>query len=279
MGGFVNALASVVAGYRTPQIAITAPSWAKGTQTLPDLGHDLIGPVLRYFTGEEYLNWFHLPDHFVYWSKAVTFAFVGMHPLRLVIFRRYIFIFGSLLYMRAFSVLATSLPDASPACQAQFGDPETGAYKEVGWDLAVPWALRRSVIVMTEPGMHITCGAPHASSGTPPPQGRDSCDDCLAAKSSRSCTSEILIMALWGTGDMVFSGHFTFITLCLMVFVTYCQPHTCTALGEVGCRFSRRLAHGIHWIALICIVSLPLPLCLERISCRRAGRRGLDWTQ
>ena len=164
MGGFVNALASVVAGYRTPQIAITAPSWAKGTQTLPDLGHDLIGPVLRYFTGEEYLNWFHLPDHFVYWSKAVTFAFVGMHPLRLVIFRRYIFIFGSLLYMRAFSVLATSLPDASPACQAQFGDPETGAYKEVGWDLAVPWALRRSVIVMTEPGMHITCGAPHASS-------------------------------------------------------------------------------------------------------------------
>ena len=54
MGGFVNALASVVAGYRTPQIAITAPSWAKGTQTLPDLGHDLIGPVLRYFTGEEY---------------------------------------------------------------------------------------------------------------------------------------------------------------------------------------------------------------------------------
>ena len=36
---------------------------------------------------------------------------------------------------------------------------------------------------------------------------------------------------------MVFSGHFTFITLCLMVFVTYCQPHTCTALGEVGCRF------------------------------------------
>ena len=86
-------------------------------------------------------------------------------------------------------------------------------------------------------------------------------------------------MALWGTGDMVFSGHFTFITLCLMVFVTYCQPHTCTALGEVGCRFSRRLAHGIHWIALICIVSLPLPLCLERIRCRRAGRRGLDWTQ
>ena len=29
MGGFVNALASVVAGYRTPQIAITAPSWAQ----------------------------------------------------------------------------------------------------------------------------------------------------------------------------------------------------------------------------------------------------------
>ncbi len=40
--------------------------------------------------------------------------------------------------------LATSLPDASPACQAQFGDPKTGAYKEVGWDVAVPWALRRS---------------------------------------------------------------------------------------------------------------------------------------
>ena len=189
MGGFVNALASVVAGYRTPQIAITAPSWAKGTQTLPDLGHDLIGPVLRYFTGEEYLNWFHLPDHFVYWSKAVMFVFVGMHPLRLVIFRRYIFIFGSLLYMRAFSVLATSLPDASPACQAQFGDPETGAYKEVGWDVAVPWALRRSVIVMTEPGMHITCGAPHASPLPCPRQATARArlrSTSLAAKSSRS---------------------------------------------------------------------------------------------
>ena len=79
-------------------------------------------------------------------------------------------------------------------------------------------------------------------------------------------------MALWGTGDMVFSGHFTFITLCLMVFVTYCQPHTCTALGEVGCRFSRRLAHGIHAIALICIVS-------KHSATAGTGRQGLDWAR
>ena len=78
---------------------------------------------------------------------------------------------------------------------------------------------------------------------------------------------------------MVFSGHFTFITLCLMVFVTYCQPHTCTALGEVGCRFSRRLAHGIHAIALICIVSLPLPLCSQHSATAGTGRQGLDWAR
>jgi hypothetical protein len=224
VAGYCNALASAIAGYRTPQIQITAPSWAKGTQTLPDLGHDLIGPVLVYFTGSDHLDWFHLPDHFVTWSQRITSVFVACHPMRFVIFRRYIFIFASCLLFRTVSVLSTSLPDASPACQAQFGDPETGAYKEVPFEVAWPWAMRRAFMLMTEPGVHITCG------------------------------------------DMVFSGHHTFVTCCLMTWVTYCQPHTCTALREGGCRWCRRIAHIVHGIALVCIIATKLHYTVDVIA-------------
>ena len=152
MAGYLNALASVIAGYRTPQILIVAPSWAKDTQTLPDLGHDLIGPILVHFTGSDHLNWFHLPDHFVTWSRISTTVFVAFHPMRFVIFRRFIFIFAIMLFLRSFSVLVTSLPDSSPACQDQFGNPKTGVYKEVPFDVAWPWAMSRAVKIMTDPG-------------------------------------------------------------------------------------------------------------------------------
>ncbi len=224
IAGYCNALSSVVAGYRTPQIQIIAPSWAKGTQTLPDLGHDTIGPVLLHFTGEDHLDWFHLPDHFVTWSQRITSVLVACHPMRFVIFRRYIFIFATCLFFRAISILSTSLPDASPACQAQFGDPETGAYKEVAFEVAWPWAMRRAFMIMTEPGVHITCG------------------------------------------DMVFSGHHTFVTCCLMTWVTYCHPHNCTALGERGCRWCRFVAHVVHAIALVCIIATKLHYTVDVIA-------------
>jgi len=62
----------------------------------------------------------------------------------------------SLLYiLRSVTVLVTSLPDASPACQQQFIDPYSGAYKR---QAMFPRVFFRAAKLMEKPGKHITCG-------------------------------------------------------------------------------------------------------------------------
>lgn len=97
------------------------PNRPTGRFTLPDYGHDLTEFILKqmgYTDG--YIAVHHIPDTITIWLSAFTTLFVLAHPRRFLIVRRALIIFGALFLLRAFTVTVTSLPDASPMCQAQF---------------------------------------------------------------------------------------------------------------------------------------------------------------
>ena len=161
--GYLNSVSSVAAGYRTPNVRLLSlypnqrgEHHESESRTLPDLGHDLVTMTSRVVLGTDYIDFFELPDMFVACFIPITLLFVLLHPRRLMIFRRVFAIFGLLNLMRSFTVIITSLPDASPNCTAQFDDLDgVGQYKtRPMW----PGVLVRAFKVMTEPGEHITCG-------------------------------------------------------------------------------------------------------------------------
>mmetsp|Transcript_8203 Transcript_8203/g.16559 ORF Transcript_8203/g.16559 Transcript_8203/m.16559 type:complete len:489 (+) Transcript_8203:26-1492(+) len=218
--GYLNALSSNLAGYRNPQIKIIGPSWAKGTTTLPDLGHDVIGSLTLRFLGTSYIDWFELPDIFVSVLGTLTFLLLLLHPRRLLIIRRICIVFGLLNLMRSFTVIVTSLPDASPECAKQFSSTSS-SYKNQPLPEAITKSLRRAFLLIIDPSSHITCG------------------------------------------DMVFSGHTTFLTLTMMAFVEYCRPLTGERSGGGILTFIRHLVR-LAWAAgLISIVGTKLHYTLD----------------
>jgi len=185
---YLNALAAVTAGWRTPNIVILdldgQPTAAK---TLPDVGHDIFRHTVEWWSSEEgaefdYVAWFDLPDKFIAIVGSATTLFIFAHPQRLLILRRMMAIFGFINLLRAICVACTSLPDASPRCISQFGDPQRGAYKRRS---IFPKAYGRAWKLLTAPSSHISCG------------------------------------------DMVFSGHTVLLVMCAMIFDTYCTKREC----------------------------------------------------
>jgi shingomyelin synthase len=156
--GYLNAVSSNLAGYRNPQIKITGPSWAKGTTTLPDLGHDLIGSFTRRYLGTDYIDWYELPDHFVNFLGTAVVIFLVVHPRRFLIIRRLALIFGMLNLLRSFTVIITSLPDASPSCALQFTSRSPSSYKDAPISEALFRSLLRGFLLIIQPSSHITCG-------------------------------------------------------------------------------------------------------------------------
>jgi hypothetical protein len=164
--GYINALASVLAGFRTPKITILAPDWAADKTTLPDLGHDVVSAVGRVVWGSEYMPWDGLPDKFIDGWLLATVMLIAAMPLRLLVLRRFFVVFACLNTLRSISVIITSLPDASPRCISQFGK-EAGAYKDLSWrwdfregvlSPALWYSLQRALLVLSDPAKYITCG-------------------------------------------------------------------------------------------------------------------------
>ena len=185
---YLNAVAAVVAGYRTPNVVVldldSRP--IEGLKTLPDIGHDVFRRLVQAWYGAaefEHIDWFELPDVFMGFVGASTLFFILIHPQRLLVLRRMMAVFGFINFLRAICVVSTSLPDASPRCQAQFSDPHTGAYKRR--PMFTQRMFHRAGLLLLEPSQHISCG------------------------------------------DMIFSGHTVFLVMCCMVFDTYCNKREC----------------------------------------------------
>jgi hypothetical protein len=92
--------------------------------SLPDLGHDLMGPKWNFSVSLDlgplhlgHLDADEVPDVFMVGSIVAAVTFTLSHPLRWLILRRYFFIHGTLMIFRCFTVLVTSLPDSHPRCR------------------------------------------------------------------------------------------------------------------------------------------------------------------
>ncbi|RLN91072.1 hypothetical protein BBJ28_00009618 [Nothophytophthora sp. Chile5] len=234
IASYLNTLAAVIAGltvaicrWRTPNVVILdLNKQDTGSKTLPDLGHDLFKYVMTKIYGQTtYIEWFDLPDEFLAAVGTLVAVVLALHPRRLLILRRFCFIFAIINLMRACCVAVTSLPDASPMCISQF-ESERGDYKafpmfpkcvacpflpsvlcnvarrgsvtsvQVCYFLTLLFAdcraFYRAWKVLIRPSQHITCG------------------------------------------DMIFSGHAVFLMLCAMFARTYCVH------SELNTPFTRR---------------------------------------
>lgn len=151
---YINSLAAVCAGWRTPNIRImdfTGDKMLPG-RILPDLGHDFLEIMERF-------EWFRLiahrePDVPLQIVGYVVTAFVFTHPKRMMMFRRIFAVFGYVNVLRAICVSLTSLPDSSARCGAQFGDP-SGEYK---LENMFPQVFHRALILTLYPSTVVTCG-------------------------------------------------------------------------------------------------------------------------
>ena len=149
--GYLNALASAAAGWRTPNVRfLDLQGQESSANTLPDFGHDIVTLLCKRVFGPEYeyIDMFELPDMFVAVFTPLCLCFVVLHPRRFMILRRVFVIFGILNFMRSFTVVVTSLPDASPSCHAQFKNMDTlGAYKSKPF---FPTGFAKAALLMTQ---------------------------------------------------------------------------------------------------------------------------------
>ena len=100
-----------------------------------------------------------LPDHFVDWMGTFMVILILLSPRRFMILRRLPVVFSGLNLLRSFTVIMTSLPDASPECAKQFVRAGKGtSYKDRNFEEAVVKSFQRAWLLIIQPGKHITCG-------------------------------------------------------------------------------------------------------------------------
>ena len=150
-----SAFSSVTAGWRNPNIMIIGPN-GEITHTLPDRGHEIIDWVygLMGWTRHQF-DLHRVPDMMV--TCAVSFVLVVMvvlHPSTLRIIRQNMIVAAVLFWFRGWTVMFTTLPDASEECRAQFGSA-AGAYKS---QPMFPLAFTMTHAFLLNPTKNITCG-------------------------------------------------------------------------------------------------------------------------
>ena len=152
VASYLNSLAAVIAGYRTPNVQmLDARGYKIDSKTLPDIGHDLLALVeARTGSLQELLD----PDTFINLTGQLTVAFILAHPKRLQILRRLFAIFGYVNICRMVCVLTTSLPDSAPRCVAQFTNSD-GDYK---LKPMFPKVFSRALHLTLKPSEVVTCG-------------------------------------------------------------------------------------------------------------------------
>ena len=106
---YLNTLASVCAGYRTPNLLVKDLN-GKPTKvrTLPDLGHDAVEAAATYLGWEKkYVDNYALPDELVSALGVATLCLIAIHPQRFMILCRLFLLFGMMFCLRAVTVSVT----------------------------------------------------------------------------------------------------------------------------------------------------------------------------
>ena len=160
VSGYINAVSASSAGWRTPYIQVLQyPSGEpNGMYSLPDLGLDVVAWVGSRTLPDSWVldgkvHWPDGPDVFVFAHLFCFLILLFISPQRFKIVRRVLVIYSMLNLLRAFTVIATSLPDPFPGCHEQFlTNSTTGLYK---LKPMFPNNLIRGLKTMSG---HTTCG-------------------------------------------------------------------------------------------------------------------------
>jgi len=114
---------------------VTSIAWYRNPRelrNLPDVGHDLFPMPKEHYSifGYGQFETSAVSDNIILTLAVATVFKFGQRANFGDIFRRFIFVYGTLELMRSCTVLLTSLPDASPACRklTPMGDIWNGAH-------------------------------------------------------------------------------------------------------------------------------------------------------
>ena len=158
----------------------TAIAWYRRPSgfTLPDVGHDLFPAVSVIGAANAHV----ICDGLLCATGYATAAFVMTQPQRWIIWRRIFLVYGSVVFLRALTLLMTALPDPYALCAAH---PRAN----FTWS-GIPWS--------SVPGDVVSLlGRSNASADDGDGTGALTC------------------------GDSVFSGHTVLFVLCALVWHTY----------------------------------------------------------
>lgn len=110
------ATSTAIAWYRRPYSVV-----------LPDVGHDLLPEVLTMFGMNAHL----MCDNLLRCTVTATVVLVCTRSQRSLVFKRVLIVYGTLMFLRAFTLLLTSLPDPYFLCsihpKAMYG------WREIPW--------------------------------------------------------------------------------------------------------------------------------------------------
>lgn len=141
---FLNAITSAIAFYRNPS----------NLETLPDRGFDFVPRIttLKLPFGI-IINGQEVPDYIYPIVLIITVTLVLSHKNRWYVLQRCLTIWGSIMFLRAVTVLFTSIPDASVICSQI--TPGTTLFKDMN-----PIRVMSRALAVVMPGSvgSITCG-------------------------------------------------------------------------------------------------------------------------
>jgi hypothetical protein len=80
--------------------------------SLPDIGHDILPEMLTMLGVDSHV----VCDQLLFGTALATLALVWQHPRRICILKRFLVVYGSLMFLRAGTLLMTSLPDPYSLC-------------------------------------------------------------------------------------------------------------------------------------------------------------------
>lgn len=104
---------------------------------LPDIGHDLLPEMLTMLGVDSHV----VCDQLLFATSFATLALVWRHPSRVCILKRFLVVYGSLMFLRAGTLLMTALPDPYSLCaQAQntrLGDSHGRTWGNMPWSLVL----------------------------------------------------------------------------------------------------------------------------------------------
>jgi len=108
----------------------TAISWFRTPlyfPSLPDIGHDMLPMVITVWGMDAH----RMCDSLMYLTATTTLVFALCTPGWRIILRRFFVIYGTLMFLRSITLLATSLPDPYPLCEEYV--PGTYDWGDMPW--------------------------------------------------------------------------------------------------------------------------------------------------